>query len=153
MARVNVGVDPRYISDQHLIAESVEITMITGQLRSNNFIIKSKIPEKFGLRQGHMTFFKDKLIYLKNRLYEVNCELLRRGFNPSTEIFLDEFPDNLKKDWQPTYEDSLLIRKRIKERMITPLKAKSGFHKYKKLPIDNLEGFTKNIIDHKIYFV
>lgn len=153
MSRVNVGVNPRYISDQHLIAESVEIIMITGQLKSNNFTIKSEIPKKFGLRQGHMTFFKNKLVYLEKRLYEVNCELLRRGFNPSTNINLTEFPNCLKNDWQPSYEDSLLIRNRIKERMLTPLKAKSGFHKYKRLPIDNLNGFTKNLIEHKIYFV
>ena len=44
MARVNIGVDPKYLSDQHLIAESVEITMITGVLRKNGFEIKSPVP-------------------------------------------------------------------------------------------------------------
>jgi hypothetical protein len=40
MARVNIGVHPRHLADQHLIAESVEITMITGGFKKNNF--KSK---------------------------------------------------------------------------------------------------------------
>ena len=153
MARVNVGVNPLFISDQHLIAESVEITMITGQLKSHNFQIKSKIPEKFGLKQGHMTFFKDKLLYLHNRLYEVNCELLRREFNPSTNIDLSEFPLELQNEWHPNYNDSILIRNRIFERMLTPLKAKPGFHKYNRMPIENVEKFTENLINHKIFKV
>ena len=37
MARVNVGVNPKYLADQWLIAESVEITMITGSLRKNKY--------------------------------------------------------------------------------------------------------------------
>ena len=43
MARVNIGVNPKHLSDQHLIAESVEITMITGSLRKNNYEIKSEV--------------------------------------------------------------------------------------------------------------
>ena len=42
MARVNCGIEPLYLSDQHLIAESVEITMITGGLRKNGYKIKTK---------------------------------------------------------------------------------------------------------------
>ena len=45
MARVNVGCDSLYLADQHLIAESVEITMIIGSLRKNGYIIKGKVPE------------------------------------------------------------------------------------------------------------
>lgn len=153
MARVNVGVNPRFISDQHLIAESVEITTITGQLRSHGYKIKGNIPKKFSLGIGHMSFFKDKLKYLQKRLYEVNCELLRRGFEPSTNIDLNEFPIELINDWMPSISDSNLVRYRIAERLISPLKAKNGFHKYKRIPISNSNNFTLNLINHKIHFV
>lgn len=150
MARVNIGINPRFISDQHLIAESVEITMITGQLRAHGYKIKGKIPKKFSLGTGHMTFFKDKLLYLQKRLYEVNCELLRRGFEPSTNINLNEFPIELRNDWNPSESESILVRLRVAERLLTPLKAKSGFHKYKRHPIPDLKSFSENIIKHKL---
>ena len=63
MARINVGINPIYLSDQHLIAESVEITMIPGSLKYNGFAIKGKVPEQFTLGTGHVNFFKDKLVY------------------------------------------------------------------------------------------
>jgi hypothetical protein len=63
MARVNVGINPKLLSDQHLVAESVELTMITGNLRIYNYKLKSPTPLKFSLGKGHMNFFKDKIIY------------------------------------------------------------------------------------------
>jgi hypothetical protein len=75
MARVNIGINPHYLSDQHLIAESVEITMITGGLRKNDYKIKSPIPEFFNIGRGHINFFKNKLYYLNRRLLAVNKEL------------------------------------------------------------------------------
>lgn len=152
MARVNVGVNPRYLTDQHLIAESVEITMITGQLRKHNFIIKSTISNEFSLKQGHMTFFKNKLLYLKCRLNSVNKELTIRGFNPSTHINLNEYPEHLCNNWSPTYTDSILIRNRIVERLRSPLKAKPDFHKYYKKPIqNNINEFINNLINSHLY--
>ena len=90
MARVNIGVNPKYLADQHLIAESVEITMITGGLRKNGYVLKSPTPEKFSLGNGHINFFKNKILYLYNRLNAVNEEMRRRNFNPTTKINLDE---------------------------------------------------------------
>jgi deoxyribonuclease (pyrimidine dimer) len=80
MARVNIGVDPKHLSDQHLIAESVEITMITGGLRKHGFEIKSPVPDIFKMGTGHINFFKNKLVYLKKRLGVVNDEMRRRNF-------------------------------------------------------------------------
>jgi deoxyribonuclease (pyrimidine dimer) len=76
MVRVNVGVNPLYLADQHLIAESVEITMITGGLRKNNYIIKSDMPSNLVLGKGHINFFKNKIIYLNKRLTAVNQEMV-----------------------------------------------------------------------------
>ena len=74
MSRVNVGIEPKFLSDQHLIAESVEITMIVGSLKRDKWYIKGQVPTKFCLGQGHINFFKPKLLYLKDRLEEVNID-------------------------------------------------------------------------------
>ena len=153
MARVNSGINPRYLSDQHLIAESVEITMITGSLRKNGYQIKGQVPEEYCLGKGHMNFFKDKILYLHYRLIEVNKELSLRGIKNSTRVNFREFPSELTYSWIPKFRDSELVRKRISERLITPLKAKPGFHKYYGKSIDDMEDFTNKIINHTLFWV
>ena len=113
MARVNVGVNPKYLTDQWLVAESVEITMITGSLRKNNYEIKSDIPNEYKLGKGHINFFKNKLVYLKRRLEAVNNEMTRRGFSPGTSLDLSEFPDEYLNDWKPSMKDSCILRNRL----------------------------------------
>lgn len=161
MARVNVGVNPRYLSDQHLIAESVEITMITGGLRKNGYQIKSPIPDKFALGKGHINFFKNKIAYLQKRLQEVNKELNRRGIRNSTVIDLSEFPEELwyhpecypNSDIFPNIHDSMRIRRRITERLINPLKAKPGFHRYQKQPIEDMQKFAYELFNSELFYV
>jgi len=156
MARVNVGVNPRYISDQHLIAESVEIIMITGGLKHQNFKIKSKIPDIFNLGTGHINFFKNKILYLKKRLDEVNKELLRRDFHPSTNINLSEYPIELINDWKPDLKSTEIIRKRIIERLLNPKSGVDGkvFHKYCRKSIGpDMNNFIERIKNSEINFV
>jgi len=117
MSRVNIGINPKYLADQHLIAEHVEITMITGGLRRHNYQIKSIIPSGFCLGKGHINFFKNKILYLKNRLDEVKKEMISRGFKVSCNINLNEFPVTLCNNWQPVILDSNIIRRRIAEKL------------------------------------
>lgn len=133
MARVNIGVHPKYLSDQHLIAESVEITMITGSLRKNKYEIKSAIPKNFVMGKGHMNFFKNKILYLKKRLDIVNEEMRDRGFNPGTHIDLEEYPKHLINDWEPTLEESLVLRYRIGDRLLVRSNGKTAnrLHRYR----------------------
>ena len=155
MARVNVGVSPKYLSDQHLVAESVEITMITGGLRLHKYKIKGEVPKKFPMGKGHINFFKNKLLYLKKRLDEVNAEMRTRGFKPGTNIDLSEFPSELVNDWKPTMEDSKHIRERISDRLINPLKAKKfKFHRYYGTLIEEtMTEFRASIKDSDLYHV
>lgn len=153
MARVNVGIDPQYLSDQHLIAESVEITMITGGLRRNGYKIKSPVPVQLNLGKGHINFFKNKILYLQSRLREVNLELDRRGIRHSTSIKCGEFPDELIRGWEPTIQDSMILRERICDRLVNPRKAKPGFHRFHKKSIENLEEFLNNIMNNPLYYV
>lgn len=155
MARINVSVPPSVLSDQHLIAESVEITMITGSIRKDGYVIKGSVPDQFCLGTGHINFFKPKLQYLKERLEEVNLEMRNRGFNPSTTIDLVEFQGrNCQcKSWKPSFQDSCIVRQRIIERLKSPMKAKSGFHKYYGKPIENMDEFCNELKKSKLFYV
>jgi hypothetical protein len=158
MARVNCGINPSFLSDQHLIAESVEITMITGALRKDGYKIKGKVPDQYCLGKGHINFFKPKIIYLRNRLEEVNEEMKRRGFNPGTKIDLTEFSYLCRynfsvKDWKPCFQDTALVRTRIIERLKEPKKAKPGFHKYYGKPIEDMDEFCNKLKNSELYFV
>jgi len=156
MARVNVGVDPKLLSDQHLVAESVEITMITGNLRLNNYKLKGDIPSEFPMGKGHMNFFKDKLVYLKRRLDSVNNEMIRRGFKPGTKIDLDEFPEKLHGDWTPTLKDSMILRVRVADRLITRANGKSAsrLHRYNRRYIGWYNKSLGNkIVESKLFHV
>lgn len=154
-ARVNSGINPKYLSDQHLIAESVEITMITGSLRNAGYVIKGKIPDEYCLGPGHINFFKPKIMYLADRLFEVNQEMKMRGFSPGTTINILEFSGHncQCKGWQPRFKDSCLVRQRIIERLQEPKKAKPGFHRYYGKPIENIEHFCEQLKKSELYYV
>ena len=158
MARVNSGIQPVFLSDQHLIAESVEITMIVGALKKDKWFIKGSVPDKFCLGKGHINFFKPKILYLKDRLTEVNLEMKNRGFKSSTFINLleVEFPQgNIfgKAYWEPSFQDTCLVRQRIIERLKSPMKAKEGFHKYYGKPIEDMNKFCENLKNSQLYYV
>lgn len=156
MARVNVGLNPKLLSDQHLVAESVEITMITGSLRKDGYVIKGKVPDKFPMGTGHINFFKNKLVYLKRRLDDVNNEMIRRGFNPGTKINLNEFPKNLHGDWKPDINDSMILRERVADRLITRANGKSAsrLHRYGRRYIGWYNKCLGNkIINSELYYV
>lgn len=153
MSRVNVGVNPKYLADQHLIAESVEITMITGSLRVNNYRIIGYIPDKFKLNKGHMNFFKNKLLYLQTRLNEINNEMLNRNFKPIALYNklndLSEFPIDFVNNWQPTIEDSLIVRNRIVEKLNNkPFK----FWRYNG-SVNEDDKIKNNILFGELYYV
>jgi len=156
MARINVGLNPKHLSDQHLVAESVEITMITGSLRVNGYKIKGKVPDRFKLEKGHINFFKNKLLYLSNRLQEVNTEMRAREFNPGTSINLQEFPLEYQQDWAPTLEDSLLVRTRIVTRLNHPKSGKIGkdYHRhYRAVLGENMEKFCYDLWHSELFYV
>lgn len=139
--RCNVGVPPEKLTDQHLIAEYRELPIAYGQLKYNNFQIKSKIPKTFTLGQGHITFFKDKFVYLQKRFYKLKEEMVNRGFVP-----MMEFPDisildkGLLNDWEPTEEDNRIIRKRILEK----IQLKPEWYKYNSVKITESNEFDMN---------
>lgn len=144
MARVNVGVDPKYLSDQHLLAEAVEILMVVGALKKQNFTIKKPTPNSFKLGTGHIRFFWDKILFLDRRLSLVKTELNARQMQANHSINLSEIPVELLNDWSPEEKDLLLLKERITSRLQSPLKGGKNFHKYYGSPITNIGEFINN---------
>ena len=122
MTRINI-IPVSELTDQHLIAEYREITMIpaalTRTLNSKSGFIKKKIPDRFTLNTGHVYFFYDKGLYLYNRYDNIVEEMILRGFNPDLKRIFpkDIFPFELFNDWIPTIKEQEIVRSRIKEKI------------------------------------
>lgn len=127
MVRVNI-IDPKSLADQHLIAEYDEILMLIGYVRRYPDIKPNSIPKNYTLNKGHMMFFKDKLLYLKNRHEKLKTEMRSRGFATNMTINLKEFPKDLCNDWKPNAAD----KKIIKERIMTKLELKPEYYNYRR---------------------
>ena len=123
MTRINI-IEPSELTDQHLIAEYREITMVPGSLKrtlvSKSGYQEKKVPKKFTLNSGHVYFFYNKGKYLDIRYEQLITEMRRRGFNPdpNRKFPIDIFKNNgLYNDWIPTMEDYKIIRQRISEKI------------------------------------
>jgi deoxyribonuclease (pyrimidine dimer) len=140
MVRVNL-VLPKTLADQHLIAEYNEILMLAAYIRAHPDT--SGLPERYCLGKGHMRFFKDKLVYLKNRHEMLKKEMRKRGFRASKSISLASFSSKNRNDWTPTEKDFAVIRKRITAK----LELKPGYYRYygKYMPA----GFFVGLIGHQ----
>lgn len=147
MTRINGGISPAKLTDQHLLAEYNEMGMVYNSLdrtlKSKNGLDKSKIPNKYTLNQGHVYFHYDKLLYLEKRYESIKDELYRRDFNldPHRKIGNKRYPLELYNDWIPT-EDDLAI---IKQRLILRITQKPTFYRYYRTPIT--ANFTKEMYE------
>lgn len=117
MVRINL-VEPKELTDQHLLAENVEILMLTSYILKFPKL-KGNEPKEFTLNKGHMLFFKDKVLYLKNRYELIQEECKRRGFNVSYKFpELNKFPEELLNNWRPLIKNIYVVRRRINERIL-----------------------------------
>jgi len=121
MTRINVGMLPLQLTDNHLIAEIKEINQLIG---SFNVSLRSKlginnIPAKFTLNSGHVKFFYDKQLFLYNRFNSLKQEALNRGFNIQTEF--NDLHKNSKywNDYTPVQRDRDILIERITSRLKT----------------------------------
>jgi hypothetical protein len=117
MTRINCGIPVKELTNAHLLAEHREIKRIPNTVGSGKAVIKD-IPPDFRLGQGHVKFFYDKLLYLKNRYIEIYNECIERKFNVQYYIDAwDNIPISLMNDYTPTDVDREIVRDRIKERL------------------------------------
>lgn len=119
MTRINVGIDVRSLTDEHLLAEHREIKRLpfclNEAIRSGNI---NKIPDKFTLGHGHVLFFLDKMAYTWTRYILIHRELRKRGFNVTN--YGDNWRDidpKYGKEYQPTEEDKRMLIERISDRI------------------------------------
>jgi deoxyribonuclease (pyrimidine dimer) len=114
MVRINL-VSPKQLTVQHLIAEYNEILMLFGHVKK--FPKINQMPSDYCLGKGHITFFKNKLTYLKKRHELLKKEMKNRGYATNKTINLGNFDKELRKDWTPKQCDFELIKQRIIEKL------------------------------------
>lgn len=139
MTRINTNIDPKDLTDQHLVAEYRELPMIHAALRKSlktksvNDVLKS-IPKKFCLNTGHVKYFYDKLSFLDTRYQALKSEMLNRGMNPDPNRVLDcsNIPYVFFKGASFDKEDHKIICSRIAERVTS----KPGFYRMKSEVVD-----------------
>tara|TARA_R110001599_G_scaffold213824_1_gene411642 strand:- start:124 stop:480 length:357 start_codon:yes stop_codon:yes gene_type:complete len=113
MTRINVGILPKDLSSKHLIAEHREIKRIPNCISKGKYNMDG-IPDKFKLGTGHVKFFYNKLLYLKNRYTKLYEECIDRGFNVQNYTNAwDNVPNELMNDYNPTDNDRDIIKERI----------------------------------------
>ena len=122
MTRINI-IPVCELTDQHLIAEYREITMVPAALKrtlnSKVGLRYEKISKEFTLNAGHVYFFYNKGLYLNNRYQEIIEEMKLRGFNPdpNRKFPKEVFPKELYNDWMPSLNEQKIIRQRIEEKI------------------------------------
>jgi len=141
MVRINI-INPKFLADQHLIAEYNETLMLLGYVKRYPLNNLNKIPENYKLGRGHMLFFKNKLKYLKRRFETIKIEMKKRGFSANIKMELKEFDKRLVKNWEPSSSDKEIIKKRI----IQKINLKPDYYRYykEKKSKDFFIGLIKN---------
>ncbi|MBN2052539.1 pyrimidine dimer DNA glycosylase/endonuclease V [Candidatus Woesearchaeota archaeon] len=115
MVRVNI-INPRQLTDQHLVAEYLEIIMLLAYVRKNQ--CAEGIPKNYCLGKGHIKFFKDKILYLKKRHELLKQEMRRRGFVARKTLNTNGIDKKLMNDWRPNGQDFLIIKKRLRQKIL-----------------------------------
>lgn len=124
MTRINVGIPPFELEQEHLLAEHREIKRVPNCVAKGKYNMKGQ-PSVFTLNKGHVKFFYDKLGYLKKRYEELYADCIRRELN--VQYYGDAWnniPSHLMGDYTPTDADRAIIRERINERLSNSKKKK-----------------------------
>jgi deoxyribonuclease (pyrimidine dimer) len=119
MTRINT-IEVEFLADQHLRAEYLEYTFAINAIqKSFNSRGLAGIPSNYVLGIGHILFFKDKLLYLKNRHELIKEELRRRRFtNLNLTLDFKALPEFLFNDWSPNLNDILVNFERVYQRVM-----------------------------------
>lgn len=134
MTRVNL-VYVQDLADQHLFAEWREIKMVPAALRRSLKTqsveeILEKIPKRYTLNAGHVSFFFNKMRFLYRRYLELDDELRNRDYNISahepTDIFFDDIPEIFLNNWEAE-PDEIAVNV---ERIVLRLNEKPDWYKH-----------------------
>jgi len=132
MTRINIGIPPKQLTNRHLMAEHRELKRIPNVVSRGRYNLKTAPPE-FTLGKGHVSFFYDKLGYLKERYIELYNECRARGLNVQSYLSSwDGVPPQLMNSYTPTERDIQIVSERIADRLANPLakqKRENGLQK------------------------
>jgi len=120
MTRISVGFN-KHLVDKNLNRERIEVLRIPNAIKKGTAKVDlKKIPKDFRLGKLHVTFFYNKILFLKRHYEELTAESIRRGFNPTdySDAFND-IPEHLMNDYTPTEYDRQIVKERITERLKT----------------------------------
>jgi deoxyribonuclease (pyrimidine dimer) len=132
MVRVNL-VPVTELSNQHLLAERVELLMLSRNLQKFKL---TTIPDKYCLGTGHQKFFMNKTRFLLTRFILIEEECVQRKFNITSKY--EEIRHNLinynsknanvieQTYWIPTEDEIKISRDRIQSR----IKEKPTYYKW-----------------------
>jgi deoxyribonuclease (pyrimidine dimer) len=129
MTRINAGIPPKALTDQHLLAEHREIKRLPAAFAKNPK--PTGIPKVFTLGTGHVKFFLNKGKYTLKRYKLIYAECIKRGFeimdySQNWEVYKRN--PKYDKDYKETDEDKRLLMERISERL-SASKQKPRFYK------------------------
>lgn len=121
MTRINLTLVSE-LADQHLIAEYRELPRVFGAVRKHvangKKVWQFKISEHFILGSGHVTFFYNKLEFLRKRQEAIIAECLKRGFNiKDTTVDISDIPPEWCNDYVPTDRAIRLSQERLNEKI------------------------------------
>jgi deoxyribonuclease (pyrimidine dimer) len=119
--RINI-INPKYLTDNHLVAEYRETKMSTyNYVRSKNSkkgIDKSRISDRYTLGEGHGYMWYNKFGYINERFNALVDEMRNRGFQTNfTELNFSGIDSDAFGDFHPTQEDKRINLDRILERI------------------------------------
>jgi deoxyribonuclease (pyrimidine dimer) len=123
MTRINSAIDPKNLTDQHLVAELRELPRIFTAVnkRLEKDLSFDDIPKEFTLGTGHMTFFYDKLDFLYFRFYYLKNEYkdrYQKDWNDYIQFNIVLFLNlNLLNNHTPTEKEKQLLVERISTRI------------------------------------
>lgn len=122
MTRINL-IPPKQLIRQHLVAEYRELPRVFGlvhkQVKSGKRPRNLKIPNSYRLGTGHVTFFYDKLEFLRKRFQLLVDEMRARCYTVNhAEIpsFTADISAEWWNDYYPSDAEIAISNARIEER-------------------------------------
>jgi len=122
MVRVNCGIEPEHLADQHLVAEYREILLAFGYYNNGH----KEIKQSNNNLKHPIQFYSNKRQYLIKRFFNLKQEMINRGMKPKMDIILKDVKMILYNDFNSEKEHI----DRIKERIIQRINEKPEWYRY-----------------------
>jgi len=145
--RINI-INPKYLTDNHLIAEYRETKMSTYNYvrskNSKNGIDKSRISERYTLNKGHAYMWYNKFGYISKRFNALVEEMRNRGFQTNfIELNFNGIDSDAFGDFTPNQTDIRINLERVLER----ISLQPEWYKYYGKNIEDWNSFYEDLFN------